>query len=176
MVDVLTSHGFSKVAGYGVIGNCKTESSLNPHQHQIGGGGGYGLNQWTPQESLYTTGALVGLSRAECETVTGQTTLMAKADQSGGWLVPAGINYIPGATESLTFSAYKKYDDITQATIDWEVHFGRGYIPTLKMNERIDNAKWAAKQLDGYTGGGDNGDEVGTKIVNMIMDIRPFKQ
>lgn len=41
-------HGWSLNACAGVLGNCQVESSINPNRHEIGGGSGFGLVQWTP--------------------------------------------------------------------------------------------------------------------------------
>ncbi len=40
-------HGYSVVQAAGIVGNLVQESGLDPAVHQIGGGGGFGLAQWT---------------------------------------------------------------------------------------------------------------------------------
>lgn len=41
-------HGWSLNACAGVLGNMQVESSINPNRHEVGGGSGFGLVQWTP--------------------------------------------------------------------------------------------------------------------------------
>jgi len=165
VVDVFKKYGFTFEATCGVIGNLLSESGINPHAEQIGGGGGYGINQWTPKSNLYAQGSKLGLSTAQCETIEGQATILAQCDVTGSWSVAAGVNYIDGATETLQLSAFKQLKDVHKATIDWEVHFGRGYIPTLHMNERLENADWAYKQLKDYVGGGNDTNGKGKLIM-----------
>lgn len=45
--QVLSKKGYSKQSVAGILGNVEAECSMNPDTDQIGGGGGYGLVQWT---------------------------------------------------------------------------------------------------------------------------------
>lgn len=45
-----------------ILGNMQAESSLSPVRTESGGGGGYGLVQWTPQSSLEDHCSILGLS------------------------------------------------------------------------------------------------------------------
>ncbi len=42
------THGWSLNACCGVLGNAQSESTINPNMTEIGGGGGFGVVQWTP--------------------------------------------------------------------------------------------------------------------------------
>ncbi len=44
--------GWNPRAIAGMLGNMESESWINPDQHEISGGGGYGLVQWTPASKL----------------------------------------------------------------------------------------------------------------------------
>ena len=48
----LRAAGFTTYAAAGILGNMQAESGLNPDISQAGGGGGYGLVQWTPRSKL----------------------------------------------------------------------------------------------------------------------------
>lgn len=50
--DYLRQHGWSETSIAGVLGNMETESGITADIWQIGGGGGYGLVQWTPGSNL----------------------------------------------------------------------------------------------------------------------------
>ena len=62
--------GWTKNAICGLLGNMERESKLNPDIHQIGGGGGYGLVQWTPGSKLKNWANARGLdytlTRTQC--------------------------------------------------------------------------------------------------------------
>ena len=47
IMDYFIKKGFTKEQAAGIVGNMVQESGLNPTQNQVGGGGGYGLIQWT---------------------------------------------------------------------------------------------------------------------------------
>ena len=48
IVSYLVAHAFTKIEAAGIAGNIDAESGGNPNIWEIGGGGGYGLIQWTP--------------------------------------------------------------------------------------------------------------------------------
>jgi hypothetical protein len=174
--NVFKSHGFTYAATCGVIGNLLSESGMTVDSVEIGGGGGYGMAQWTPKSTLYSEGAKLGMTDAECETAKGQAEILAQCDVTGSWSVPAGINYVPGCTSSLTIASFKKFTDTEQATIDWEVHLERGYIPTLHMDERKTNANWAFKQLKYYAGpDGSSGSSESKKTSLTFMGIHIYR-
>ncbi|MBK0348284.1 LysM peptidoglycan-binding domain-containing protein [Aerococcaceae bacterium zg-ZJ1578] len=50
--EYFITRGWSKEAIAGVLGNMELESSIIPDIHEMSGGGGYGLVQWTPGTKL----------------------------------------------------------------------------------------------------------------------------
>lgn len=45
-----------------ILGNEDLESTINPQLEEVGGGGGYGLVQWTPMSNLTNACSVLGLS------------------------------------------------------------------------------------------------------------------
>lgn len=45
-----------------ILGNEEPESTINPELEEVGGGGGYGLVQWTPMSNLIDAANTLGLS------------------------------------------------------------------------------------------------------------------
>lgn len=67
-------HGWSLNACCGVLGNATMESRINPNMEEVGGGGGYGLVQWTPgsicKDYLNSRGAkLADYGNCECDLI-----------------------------------------------------------------------------------------------------------
>ena len=60
IVSYLVAHGFSKYMAAGIAGNIFAESGGNPDIWEIGGGGGYGLIQWTPPPPGLVGSGLLG--------------------------------------------------------------------------------------------------------------------
>jgi len=60
--NMLKSEGFNDYATAGILGNMYAESSVEPATTEAGGGGGYGLVQWTPKSKLTTYANSVGKS------------------------------------------------------------------------------------------------------------------
>lgn len=58
----ISSFGWSNNAIIAMLCNISAESHINPQQSQIGGGGGYGLTQWTPKNKLLNRAKGLGLS------------------------------------------------------------------------------------------------------------------
>ena len=54
--------GYNDKTIAGILGNMQNESSVNPELVEAGGGGGYGLVQWTPKSVLINHCAALGLS------------------------------------------------------------------------------------------------------------------
>lgn len=63
----LTSAGFTKYAAAGILGNMYAESSVEPDTTEYGGGGGYGLVQWTPKSKLVTYAKSVNRSEKDLD-------------------------------------------------------------------------------------------------------------
>lgn len=49
----------------GILGNAQSESTINPGRTEVGGGGGYGLLQWTPASKLIDWCNANGLNPAD---------------------------------------------------------------------------------------------------------------
>lgn len=69
----LTAKGWSKNAVCGLLGNMEVESTINPAISEIGGGGGYGLVQWTPGSLYKNWAAKNGYAN---ESLEGQLTYL----------------------------------------------------------------------------------------------------
>lgn len=51
--NFLSENHFDSRSICGMLGNFTRESHMDLLENEIGGGGGYGLAQWTPQETNY---------------------------------------------------------------------------------------------------------------------------
>lgn len=56
------SIGLDNATIAGILGNMQAESTLSPVLEERGGGGGYGLVQWTPKSDLTSACSTLGLS------------------------------------------------------------------------------------------------------------------
>lgn len=52
VINYLRTKGINDKTIAGILGNIEAESTIEPHLTERGGGGGYGLVQWTPQSVL----------------------------------------------------------------------------------------------------------------------------
>jgi hypothetical protein len=60
-MDFFMGKGWSREDAAAIVGNLLSENAtLDPNKWQEGGGGGYGIAQWTPEERKASAGALVG--------------------------------------------------------------------------------------------------------------------
>lgn len=62
VINTYRSMGYNDMTIAGILGNMQNESSINPERVEAGGGGGYGLVQWTPQSVLINHCNTLGLS------------------------------------------------------------------------------------------------------------------
>lgn len=62
VINTYRSMGYHDMTIAGILGNMQNESSVNPEREEAGGGGGYGLVQWTPQSVLINHCNALGLS------------------------------------------------------------------------------------------------------------------
>lgn len=62
VINTYRAMGYNDMTIAGILGNMQNESSINPEREEVGGGGGYGLVQWTPQSVLISHCATLGLS------------------------------------------------------------------------------------------------------------------
>lgn len=62
VISTYRTMGYNDMTIAGILGNMQNESSVNPERVEAGGGGGYGLVQWTPQSVLINHCNTLGLS------------------------------------------------------------------------------------------------------------------
>lgn len=62
VINTYRSMGINDNTIAAILGNMQNESSVNPQRVEEGGGGGYGLVQWTPQSVLENHCTTLGLS------------------------------------------------------------------------------------------------------------------
>ncbi len=62
VINTYRSMGFDDNTIAGILGNMQNESSVNPQREEEGGGGGYGLVQWTPKSVLINHCNTLGLN------------------------------------------------------------------------------------------------------------------
>jgi hypothetical protein len=164
--------GYNEYATAGMLGFITRESQLNPGITEYGGGGGYGLVQWTPKYKLYEQAAKLGMSNAEAETIQGQATIIGEGDKTGQWIdYYSPIVYVDGAVQPLTVTAFKKADSIKFALANFQAHFGRGAVRTLHMAERTEYANYWYKAFTGLNpSGGSGSTKAKTKQTLIALD------
>ncbi|MGM0216339.1 phage tail tip lysozyme [Enterococcus sp. AZ109] len=138
---VLKQSGYSDHSAAGVIGNLYAESSLDPNKHEVGGGGGYGLGQWTPRSNLYTQATICGISAGEAETAQGQAKIIAQGDKTGQWLVTGNTAYHPTVQKNQTLAAFKQATDVISAAANFCAHWERPKLEYAHMDVRIRGAQ-----------------------------------
>ena len=62
VINTYRAMGYNDMTIAAILGNMQNESSINPERVEAGGGGGYGLVQWTPQSVLINHCNTLGLS------------------------------------------------------------------------------------------------------------------
>lgn len=60
--DIFTGLGYNINTISALAGNAQSESGINPGRVEAGGGGGYGIFQWTPKSDLIDACSQLGLS------------------------------------------------------------------------------------------------------------------
>ncbi|SUP52917.1 Uncharacterised protein [Weissella viridescens] len=93
-----SARGWTRSAIAGMLGNMTVESYLLPDITEIGGGGGYGLVQWTPASKLINWTRANGL---DYRTLTGQAARIQ-------YEMTHGIQFYPSYTSSMTAAQYMK--------------------------------------------------------------------
>lgn len=85
--------GFADETIAAMLGNMQAESSVNPEREEDGGGGGYGLVQWTPQSVLINHCNTLGLS----PYTSGDVQLK---------VIPSEVRNVSGVAEWYTTEAF----------------------------------------------------------------------
>ncbi|MDO0875235.1 phage tail tip lysozyme [Carnobacterium divergens] len=150
--NTLKLFNYSDISAAGVIGNLYAESALNPHVNEHGGGGGYGLGQWTPKSNVYSQARVCGISNSEAETAQGQATIIAQGDKTGQWSNYGNTAYHPTVQRNQTLSEFKQSSSLTAAAADFCAHWERPDVALAHMEIRIDAANSIYELLKGQTG------------------------
>lgn len=172
---ILRQNGYSKTASAGILGNLIVETAytLSPTINE-NGGGGYGLGQWTPKENVYIQGKMLGLSRAECDTLDGQAKIIAKGDVTGQWMNYTSLVYPGNPRNPLTLADFKKATNLNQATAEFMQHWERPSEIYHHYDRRVEAANAIIKHLDGTGGGGSSEKCYGVPIPNTNIDPSSF--
>lgn len=75
--DIFTGLGYNINTISALAGNAQSESGINPGRVEAGGGGGYGIFQWTPKSDLIDACSQLGLSpytdgTVQCQCLDGE--------------------------------------------------------------------------------------------------------
>ena len=137
IASLLYSLDFTLESIAGILGNMEHESFLNPAQHQIGGGDGLGLIQWTPSTSLinyvpepwYNGNHQVNLVVQEMNGTV-----------SGRWLPTSRYPY--------SYEEFKQLTDVVESTEAYCMERERAGV--VAMQSRIDYAMQWYDYLGGH--------------------------
>jgi cell wall-associated NlpC family hydrolase len=145
--DYLISKGWSLNAVSGMLGNMQKESTINPGIWQeliegSGGGGGFGLVQWTPYTNFTNWADSKGY---EWDDGTAQLKWIDEETVSFG-------QWIPTSTYNFNFSVYKKSTESPEYLASAFLHnFERAGVAA--ETERRTNARTWYEYLENYSGG-----------------------
>ena len=90
--NALKGEGFTDYAIAGILGNMYAESGVEPATTEVGGGGGYGLVQWTPKSKLTTYANSVGKS---ADALSTQVEFLVKQLKGTTTIFPDTAAYAP---------------------------------------------------------------------------------
>jgi len=93
-----TELGWTQEAVAAIIGNMHAESAITPEMEERGGGGGYGLVQWTPRSKLTDWALAMGMDETSIETQLARIM----------WEFDNGTQYYATASYPLTFKQFVK--------------------------------------------------------------------
>lgn len=102
--DIFHAMGYDIATIAALAGNAEAESGINPGRIEAGGGGGYGIFQWTPKSDLIDACSQLGLSpytdgTVQCECLNGELfTLRNQWYTSKAFITPY---YSSGATSDM---------------------------------------------------------------------------
>lgn len=139
--------GYTKEAICGLLGNMWRESHVNPNMVEMGGGGGYGIVQWTPHAKLNQKLAVLGLpDNGDNQLIVLQRELTDGANNSSS---PFSDWYDVG---KYNINEFKTTTDITYATECFMYCYERPGI--LHLEERIEYANKFYQDLTGEDSNG----------------------
>lgn len=106
IINYYRSQGINDSTIAAILGNMQAESTLSPVLTERGGGGGYGLVQWTPQSVLINHCSTLGLSPYTSGDVQIQVVIQEIAGSSSvrEWYTTIGFisnYYNSGATQDM---------------------------------------------------------------------------
>lgn len=151
----LAAKGLSKAAVAGVLGNLQLESGINPKQAQIGGGGGFGLAQWTPRSKIRAWLDANGMTDVSDDDLEGQATMLAsEATRKSAW-----------AGHDTEYDDWKSTSDPKKAAVDFRAGYERAGVPNDALREQYAQ-DWYDNKLDDMTFTGVATDEANTITVS----------
>lgn len=158
----LYAKGYALNTIVAICANMQAESTINPERNEIGGGGGYGLVQWTPKSKLIDACNVLGLS-PYTDGTNQLTVLDAQILGNSGlnsWYTSAAFirpYYSSGATNDMVgiqgyqFKANSMGWDSRKLTIMFMVGFERpSYDPAVNhISARLQYADYWYQYLSG---------------------------
>lgn len=152
LYDLAVQRGYSHASAIGVCANVMAESGFNEGAHEIGGGGGFGLGQWTPAQNLFTQGAMLGYTETQSRTFDVQVDILLRGDETGQWSNAAYTGYDSLVVSPMTLNQYKAESDLLVATMNYMAHWERpSEDPSRNHKER---RKQYAIEFDSVLNGG----------------------
>lgn len=131
----LRGSGFSKYAAAGILGNMYAESGVDPNATEAGGGGGYGLVQWTPKSKLTAYANSVGKSESSLSL---QVEFLVKQLKGTTSIFPDTAAYQPLMNATSVSEATKVFLDYYEragvANLQKRVTAAQGYYDSYKGN------------------------------------------
>lgn len=153
--------GLSEEAIAGIMGNLHVESGYDPKSHQIGGGPGRGLLQWTEHERWQ------GVLKYARDNDTDEWTIETQLNFF--WEVEAQDSYhlqLMRNKYGMSFEEFKKLGDYKKAADVFEGVYERAGQPN--MSERYNQAKIALDSFGGKGGGEGSGYGKDRQIVDIL--------
>lgn len=142
--NYLSDKGWTLNAIAGTLGNIEAESTINPgcwESHNVGGGPGYGLVQWTPFTNY--TNWVDQFLKGDKESIDTQLDRII-------YELENGLQYIPTDDYPESFSEYtKSTKSVDYLTVAFLKNYERAGVE--RIQERIDYANYWYKFLGGST-------------------------
>lgn len=123
VINYYRSIGINDKTIAGILGNMQAESTLSPGLNERGGGGGYGLVQWTPKQDLINACSILGLSPYTSGDVQIQVIIhevLNNPQSIAQWYTSQGFishYYNSGATQDMIGVTGQ---DFLDNTMNWE--------------------------------------------------------
>lgn len=127
----------------GMLGNMQSESGIVADIDEVGGGGGYGLVQWTPKSKLVDWCNARGL---DYRTIDSQCQrIQWEMENEQQWIATNSYPY--------SFKTFTSKKDISECAYAFITNYERPLNPNQPI--RATQAKYWYDRLHGLTGGGD---------------------